>query len=114
MSSFSGYSRQLLWGLFLAQSWALWNTRNKLAIEKKTISNPADIIYKTIIFLQLWSLKFKSREKEGLSWMARKLKELYVALKPAAQHREEVAGKPWCWVGVHFRSFLGHDLRGEA
>jgi hypothetical protein len=54
------------------------------AIEKKTISNPADIIYKTIIFLQLWGIKFKSREKEKLSWMVRELRELYVILKPAA------------------------------
>jgi hypothetical protein len=82
LSGFSGYPRRLLWVLFLAQSWALWHVRNKLAIEKKTISNPADIIYKTIIFLQLWSLKAKAREKEGLSWMARELRELYVQLKP--------------------------------
>jgi hypothetical protein len=84
LASFSGYSRRLLWVLFLAQSWALWNVRNKLAIEKKTIANPADIIYKIIIFLQLWSLKSKAREKEGLSWMARELRELYVQLKPVA------------------------------
>jgi hypothetical protein len=84
LSGFSGYARKLLWVLFLAQSWALWNTRNKLAIEKKVISNPADIIYKIIILLQLWSLKFKSREKEGLNWMAQELRELYVHLKPPA------------------------------
>ena len=77
-----------MWVLFLAQSWALWNTRNKLAIEKKTISNPADIIYKPIIFLQLWSLKFKSRENEGLSWMARELRDLYMQLN--RWRREEV------------------------
>jgi hypothetical protein len=34
--------------------------------------------------LQLWSLKAKGREKEGLSWMARELRELYVQLKPPA------------------------------
>jgi hypothetical protein len=82
LSSFSGYPRKLLWLLFLAQSWALWNVRNKLAIEKKTIANPADIIFKIIIFLQLWSLRCKPREKEGLSWIARELRELYAALKP--------------------------------
>ncbi|XP_071680276.1 uncharacterized protein [Lolium perenne] len=55
LSSFSGYPRKLLWILFLAQSWALWN---------------------------LWSLRCKPREKEGLSWIARELRELYAALKP--------------------------------
>jgi hypothetical protein len=56
----------------------------QLAIEKKVISNPADIIYKIIIFLQLWSPKYKSREREGLSWMAQELRKLYVQLKPPA------------------------------
>nr|XP_051208064.1 uncharacterized protein LOC127323999 [Lolium perenne] len=82
--SLAMFSWRLLWVLFLAQSWALWNVRNKLAIEKKIISNPADIIYKITIFLQLWSLKAKAREKEGLSWMACELRELYVQLKPPA------------------------------
>ncbi|XP_071678265.1 uncharacterized protein [Lolium perenne] len=57
LSSFSGYPRTLLWILFLAQSWALWN---------------------------LWSLKCKSREKKGINWMARELRELYASLKPAS------------------------------
>ncbi|XP_071674399.1 uncharacterized protein [Lolium perenne] len=30
----------------------------------------------------LWSLRCKPREKEGLSWIARELRELYAALKP--------------------------------
>jgi hypothetical protein len=60
------------------------DVRNKFAIKKKLISNPTDIIYKIIIFLQLWSLKAKAREKEGLSWMASELRELYVQLKPPA------------------------------
>jgi hypothetical protein len=46
------------------------------------LNHPADLIYKIIIFLQLWSIKFKSLEKEGLSWMVRELRELYVAMKP--------------------------------
>jgi hypothetical protein len=34
--------------------------------------------------MELWSPKYKSREKEGLSWMAQELRELYVQLKPPA------------------------------
>jgi hypothetical protein len=33
--SLAGYPRRLSWMLFLAQSWALWQIRNKLTIEKK-------------------------------------------------------------------------------
>jgi hypothetical protein len=46
LSSFLRYLRRILWILFLAQSWTLWNTRNKLTIEKKIVNHPADIIYK--------------------------------------------------------------------
>ena len=51
LSNLSGRDRKLFWVLFLAQSWALWLTRNKLALEKKVIRHPADIIFKTVIFL---------------------------------------------------------------
>jgi hypothetical protein len=65
LSGFSGYSRRLLWVLFLAQSWVLWNVRNKLAIEKKIISNPADIIYKIIIFFEAVEPKVQIKRKGG-------------------------------------------------
>jgi hypothetical protein len=82
LSSFTGFTRCILWVLFLAQSWALWMTRNKLTIERKVISHPADIINKSVIFLQLWRPKFKDRERDGLSWMERELRELYASIKP--------------------------------
>jgi hypothetical protein len=52
LSSFSGQPRRLLWTLFVAQSWALWLVRNKLAIESKVIRHLADIIFKIVILLQ--------------------------------------------------------------
>jgi hypothetical protein len=82
LSSFAGYTRRILWVLFLAQSWALWTTHNKLTIEKKVINHPADIIYKTVIFLQLWRPKFKGLERERLVWMESELRELYSSMKP--------------------------------
>ncbi|XP_051229193.1 uncharacterized protein [Lolium perenne] len=82
LSGFAGYSRRILWVLFLAQSWALWTIRNKLTIDRKIINHPADFIYKFVIFLQLWRPKFKGMEKEGLCWMERKLRELYASMKP--------------------------------
>jgi hypothetical protein len=82
LSSFSGLSRRLLWVFFLAQSWALWLIRNKLTIERKIINHPADVLYKTVILLQLWSSRFKGRDKEGLAWMADQLRELYASMRP--------------------------------
>jgi hypothetical protein len=82
ISSFAGFTCRILWALFLAHSWALWTIRNKLTIEKKVINHPADIIYKTVIFLQLWRPKFKGLEREGLVWMESELRELYSSMKP--------------------------------
>jgi hypothetical protein len=49
-----------------AQSWAPWHIRNKLTIESKLIRQPADIIFKTIIFLQLWSPSTKPQDKANI------------------------------------------------
>jgi hypothetical protein len=39
--------KQAIWLLFAAQSWALWNIRNKITIEHKLPAHPADCIFKT-------------------------------------------------------------------
>ena len=85
LSSFSGRTRRLIWLLFLAQAWALWAVRNKLAIEKKTVNHPADIIFKTMIFLQAWIPPLKSQDKEGARWLVAKLRELHSECLPRRQ-----------------------------
>jgi hypothetical protein len=83
LSSLAGRARRLVWNLFLAQSWALWNIRNKLTIEKKVINHPANVIFKTALFLQLWSGMAKTGDREGLRWLENKLRELYAAVRPS-------------------------------
>jgi hypothetical protein len=51
---FTGVSKRFLWILFAAQSWTLWTIRNKFSIEAKFPKHPANIVFKTAIFLQLW------------------------------------------------------------
>jgi hypothetical protein len=53
LSSFSSRFRRVLWLLFTAQSWALWGIRNKLTIESRVISHPTDVMFKTMLFMQL-------------------------------------------------------------
>jgi hypothetical protein len=50
----TGRLRRIAWYTFAAQSWALWNIRNKLAIEGSLISSPADAIFKISIYMQSW------------------------------------------------------------
>ena len=46
-----GPLRRLAWFSFAALSWALWNIRNKLAIEGSLISDPADAMFKMSIYI---------------------------------------------------------------
>jgi hypothetical protein len=81
LSSMAGAARRWLWLLFLAQSWVLWQTRNKMTIEKKFINHPSAIIFKTMIFLQLWSINSKTRDQAGICWMINQLREIYVSTR---------------------------------
>jgi hypothetical protein len=54
MDSLNSKAQRPVWVFFAAQAWALWNTRNKFSIERKFPRNPADVIFKLIISLQLW------------------------------------------------------------
>jgi len=44
--------KKLTMFLFAGFSWALWNTRNKMAIEHKFPKSPTDVIYLALSYLQ--------------------------------------------------------------
>ena len=83
LANFTGRARRLIWLLFLAQAWALWSVRNKLSIERKVVKHPADIIFKTMVFLQAWLPPLRSLDKEGASWLVAKLRELHASCLPS-------------------------------
>jgi len=63
--------------IFAGFAWAIWNNRNKMAIENKFPKAPSDIIYVALSFLQKWSVLLKEEgrqrilqvEDEILRWM---------------------------------------------
>jgi hypothetical protein len=73
---FTGVSKQFLWMLFAAQSWALWTIRNKFSIEAKFSKHPANVVFKTAIFLQLWRPLAKEKVHTMLDEAAAKLKDI--------------------------------------
>jgi hypothetical protein len=85
VSSLSGSFRRVVWTLFLAQSWALWHFRNKLTIESKLMKHPANIIFKSMLFLQLWTPLAKTPDRPGLRTVATQLRLLHAAHAPNAQ-----------------------------
>jgi hypothetical protein len=66
LASLLGGQRFLAWTLFAVQSWAIWHIKNKLLIESKLIRNPSDIIFKTLVFLQLWVPTLRSKDQPSM------------------------------------------------
>jgi hypothetical protein len=77
VSCYSGRQRRLIWTLFAAQSWTLWNIRNKLAIEGKLIGNPADIFYQLSLHMQCWRVLVRPRDRDLLDLAVGGVRRLY-------------------------------------
>jgi hypothetical protein len=60
----------------------LWIIRNKFTIEHKLLAHPADCIFKTSIFLQLWRPLLRNKLVDNLDAMLELLRILY--LQPRA------------------------------
>jgi hypothetical protein len=45
---------RLAWFTFAMLRWTLWNIRNKLSMEGKTISSPVDALYKMHIYIYIY------------------------------------------------------------
>jgi hypothetical protein len=82
ISSLSGRFRRCVWLLFVAQSWALWLFRNKMTIESKFMNHPANIIFKTMLFLQMWMPLAKPLDRPWIEHAIVELKLLHAASNP--------------------------------
>jgi hypothetical protein len=69
--------KRLIMFIFAGFSWALWTTRNKMAIEHKFPKSPTDVIFLALSYLQRWAVLLKEADRERLetikgeilSWM---------------------------------------------
>jgi len=50
---------KLLMFVFAGFSWAIWTTRNKMAIEKRSARAPTDVVYVALTLLQKWNILLK-------------------------------------------------------
>jgi hypothetical protein len=80
--NFTGRARRTIWCLFLAQSWALWLTRNKLTMEAKLIRHPADTIFKTLFCLQQWLILARPLDRPWLRWLISELRQMHALHLP--------------------------------
>ena len=81
----NGGNKRVLWSYLGALAWAMWLTRNKLAIEGVFPSHPANILYKCNIFLQQWSPLARSKDAEKMKLAQDRLRQVYLlAREPTA------------------------------
>ena len=81
----TGGSRRVLWSCLGTLAWALWLTRNKLAIEGIFPSHPANILYNCNILLQQWSPLARRKDAERLKQAQDRLRQVYIlAREPTA------------------------------
>jgi hypothetical protein len=57
---------RLLMFIFAGFAWALWMTRNKMAIEKSFPKTPTDVIYLALSLMQKWSILLKEEDKRSV------------------------------------------------
>jgi hypothetical protein len=77
----SGRFRRIPWFTFAAQSWALWNIRNKLAIEGSLISSPTDAIFKISIYMQSWRVLVRLRDRPPLDVALDEVRRLHARIR---------------------------------
>jgi hypothetical protein len=66
---------RLIWFGIGAIGWALWKTRNKMAIEKKLVSSPQVVIFNMLSLVQPWRILFLNKEQKMVLAAATELKK---------------------------------------
>lgn len=69
--------------LFAGFTWALWTTRNKMAIDKKFPKASIDVIYIALSLLQRWSIRLKEMDQERLLKVKESITSWIKTFKPS-------------------------------
>ena len=72
--SLVGVTKRVFWVGLGALCWALWTIRNKFTIELTFPSKPADVLFKSCIFLQQWRLLTKEPDRDALDLLIAKIR----------------------------------------
>jgi hypothetical protein len=67
--------------MFAVLAWTLWNIRNKLTIEGKCISNPADTFFQMCLHLQRWKVRVRLKDRPLLDEALDEVRRLHASLR---------------------------------
>lgn len=66
---------KLIWFGLGVIDWALWKTRNKMAIEKKLVSSPQVVICNVLSLVHQWKILLPDKEQKLVLAAAKELKK---------------------------------------
>jgi hypothetical protein len=78
-----GVSYKLGLFVFAKVAWALWKSRNKMAIEKRFPSHPLVIIRSGIVFVQKWRLLLKEADQEHVDKVLARMQNFLEGFTPS-------------------------------
>jgi hypothetical protein len=74
--------------VFAGVAWAIWKTRNKMAIENIYPANPLEVIYSGIMFVQSWRPRLKESDQGKVSEILEKMQDFGEI--PATVHLSDI------------------------
>jgi hypothetical protein len=74
---------RLILFIFAGFAWAIWNNRNKMAIEKKFPNSPDDIIYTELSVMQKRSMLLKEDDGQRIKQVKERILHWMKHFKPA-------------------------------
>jgi mannosylglycoprotein endo-beta-mannosidase len=81
LDDLSGQTKRVLWMCCTALCWGLWNIRNKFTIEGIFPSQPADALYKMLMYLQVWKPVARRQDREALELAIGRLRSLHANIR---------------------------------
>jgi len=70
--------------IFSGFAWALWTSRNKMAINKKFPQALSDVMYIALSLLQKWSIKLKEEDRNQVGKMKETITRWLKDFKPVS------------------------------
>lgn len=76
--------------LFAGFAWAIWTTRNKMAIEKVFPKAPTDVIFVALSLMQKWRVSLKEKEQGSFDSVSARIVDWMKQFKPTQQLMSDV------------------------
>jgi hypothetical protein len=76
-----GQSKRVLGMACAALLWTLWNLRNKFSIDGVFPRQPADALYKMSMYLQVWKLVARKKDREAVEWAVTRIRTLHSTIR---------------------------------